>query len=212
MRDKKTSGNITSEPSRNITNRIISETREINLQGNTPRKTGSPCSMPGTSSDRNSLRDNICSNRSSMDVSTCSYNTLIIHPDDNLYTSLLNASIDSNRNQEHNQSFDQNGVQEITEIPDDYLNQSHVLKHLAKEIKVPNNRNQILSHRTNSIKLNNLTPPKYEHLMNTEKIERNESHGNNNINRLKNHNENKYNTSRSKSQPDLTKLVITEIN
>lgn len=29
------------------------------------------------------------------------------------------------------------GMQEITEIPDDYLNQSHVLKHLAKEIKIP---------------------------------------------------------------------------
>lgn len=29
------------------------------------------------------------------------------------------------------------GVQEITEIPDDYLNQSSVLKHLAKEVKAP---------------------------------------------------------------------------
>lgn len=29
------------------------------------------------------------------------------------------------------------GVQEITEIPDDYLNESSVLKHLAKEVKVP---------------------------------------------------------------------------
>lgn len=29
------------------------------------------------------------------------------------------------------------GVQEITEIPDDYLSQSSVLKHLAKEVKVP---------------------------------------------------------------------------
>lgn len=29
------------------------------------------------------------------------------------------------------------GVQEITDIPDDYLNQSSVLKHLAKEVKVP---------------------------------------------------------------------------
>ncbi|KAI4460325.1 hypothetical protein MML48_6g00006370 [Holotrichia oblita] len=31
------------------------------------------------------------------------------------------------------------GVQEITDIPDDYLNQSSVLKHLAKEVKIPNN-------------------------------------------------------------------------
>lgn len=161
--------------------------------------------MPGTSTDRNSLKDNICSNRSSMDVSTCSYNTLIIHPDDSLYSSLMNASLDPNRNQDHNQSFDQNGMQEITEIPDDFLSQSHVLKHLAKEMKVPNNRNSNASNRTNSMKLNNVAPPKYEHLMNTGKIERNECHGNNNINRLKNHNENKNNTSRSKSQPDLTK-------
>lgn len=29
------------------------------------------------------------------------------------------------------------GVQEITDIPDDYLSQSHVLKHLAKEVKAP---------------------------------------------------------------------------
>lgn len=29
------------------------------------------------------------------------------------------------------------GVQEITEIPDDYLSQSSVLKHLAKEVKAP---------------------------------------------------------------------------
>lgn len=29
------------------------------------------------------------------------------------------------------------GVQEITEIPDDYLSQSSVLKHLAKEVKTP---------------------------------------------------------------------------
>lgn len=31
------------------------------------------------------------------------------------------------------------GMQEITDIPDDYLNQSHVLKHLAKEVKAPTN-------------------------------------------------------------------------
>lgn len=33
------------------------------------------------------------------------------------------------------------GVQEITDIPDDYLNQSHVLKHLAKEVKAPTGSN-----------------------------------------------------------------------
>ncbi|TGZ32313.1 Uncharacterized protein DBV15_03956 [Temnothorax longispinosus] len=33
------------------------------------------------------------------------------------------------------------GCQEITDIPDDYLNQSQVLKHLAKEVKVPSYSN-----------------------------------------------------------------------
>lgn len=190
-----------------IINRNISETREADIPGNGARKNGSPSATAGTSSDRNSLKENICSNRSSMDVSTSSYNTLIIH-DDNLYSSLMNASLDLGRNHEMNASFDQNGMQEITEIPDDYLNQSHVLKHLAKEIKVPNNRGQS-SHRSGSMKLNNAAPPKYEHLMNTGKIERNECHGNHNINRIKNHNENKNNASRSKSQPDLSKYDPT---
>lgn len=39
----------------------------------------------GTNSNRNSIKETN-SNRSSMDVSTCSYNTLIIHPDDNIYS------------------------------------------------------------------------------------------------------------------------------
>lgn len=185
-----------------IINRNISETREADNQSNGTRKNGSP--MASTSADRNSLKENICSNRSSMDVSTSSYNTLIIH-DDSLYSSLMNASLDLGRNQEMNASFDQNGMQEITEIPDDYLNQSHVLKHLAKEIKVPNNRSQASSHRSGSMKLNNAAPPKYEHLVSAGKIERNECHGNHNINRIKNHNENKNNACRSKSQPDLSK-------
>lgn len=35
------------------------------------------------------------------------------------------------------------GVQEITDIPDDYLSQSSVLKHLAKEVKVPSPENTV---------------------------------------------------------------------
>lgn len=35
------------------------------------------------------------------------------------------------------------GVQEITDIPDDYLRQSSVLKHLAKEVKVPSPDNTV---------------------------------------------------------------------
>ncbi|XP_031617691.1 uncharacterized protein PFB0145c-like isoform X2 [Contarinia nasturtii] len=95
----------------------------------------------GIGSNRNSLKENINSNRSSMDVSTCSYNTLIIHPDDTLHAPL-------NRLTGEHLVQDGNGkreMQEITEIPDDYLNQSHVLKHLAKEMKIPSNRQRTSS-------------------------------------------------------------------
>lgn len=51
---------------------------------------GSPAAI---ASNRNSMKDTN-SNRSSMDVSTCSYNTLIIHPDDQLYASSMNGSRD----------------------------------------------------------------------------------------------------------------------
>lgn len=47
----------------------------------------------GVASNRNSMKDTN-SNRSSMDVSTCSYNTLIIHPDDQQYASSMNGSRD----------------------------------------------------------------------------------------------------------------------
>ncbi|XP_044731110.1 angiomotin-like protein 1 isoform X2 [Chrysoperla carnea] len=77
-------------------------------------------------SNRNSLKESLPSNRSSLDVSSSSYNTLIIH-------SVGEDSWTGRNSLEGNG----NGVQEITEIPDDYLNQSHVLKHLAKEVKVP---------------------------------------------------------------------------
>lgn len=36
-------------------------------------------------------------------------------------------------------SFGEQQMQEITEIPEEYLNQSHVLKHLAKEVNLPRN-------------------------------------------------------------------------
>ncbi|KAK2577278.1 hypothetical protein KPH14_003415 [Odynerus spinipes] len=126
-------------------------------------------------SNRNSLKDNLSnrtsvgSNRSSLDVSTSSYNTLIIHNanDDNSWTpsgrlsgivrehgdmgyvycdgggkghsnSPTMQSISSIPHEDH--LYEQSGgggCQEITDIPDDYLSQSQVLKHLAKEVKVP---------------------------------------------------------------------------
>ncbi|KAI4490209.1 hypothetical protein M0802_010843 [Mischocyttarus mexicanus] len=126
-------------------------------------------------SNRNSLKDNLSnrtsvgSNRSSLDVSTSSYNTLIIHNanDDNSWTpsgrlsgtvrehpdmgyaycdgggkghsnSPTMQAISNIPHEEH--LYEQSGgggCQEITDIPDDYLSQSQVLKHLAKEVKVP---------------------------------------------------------------------------
>ncbi|XP_012537833.2 uncharacterized protein LOC105837521 [Monomorium pharaonis] len=122
-------------------------------------------------SNRNSLKDNLSnrnsgSNRSSLDVSTSSYNTLIIHNanDDSswipsgrlsgivrehgdmgyLYCDGKGHSnsptIQSLSNLPHEDYVHEQsggGCQEITDIPDDYLNQSQVLKHLAKEVKVP---------------------------------------------------------------------------
>ncbi|XP_076393689.1 uncharacterized protein LOC100883025 [Megachile rotundata] len=126
-------------------------------------------------SNRNSLKDNLSnrtsvgSNRSSLDVSTSSYNTLIIHNanDDSswipsgrlsgvvrehgdvgyLYcdgsgkghsNSPTMQSLSNLSHEDHVYEQPNNGgCQEITDIPDDYLSQSQVLKHLAKEVKVP---------------------------------------------------------------------------
>ncbi|XP_041971294.1 angiomotin-like protein 2 [Aricia agestis] len=139
-------------------------------------------------SNRNSLKDSVGgsnSNRSSLDVSSSSYNTLIIHNQDDSWPSrptpirehertsseikhspsqsspyhTLKKSdgskkpsgiplpkvhkeqpisgtanyIDIGGQRIYTSPPDQ-GVQEITEIPDDFLNQSSVLKHLAKEV------------------------------------------------------------------------------
>lgn len=126
-------------------------------------------------SNRNSLKDNLSnrtsvgSNRSSLDVSTSSYNTLIIHNANEesswapsgrlsglvrdhgdmgyLYcegggkghsNSPTMQSLSSLPHDDHLYEQSGNGgCQEITDIPDDYLSQSQVLKHLAKEVKVP---------------------------------------------------------------------------
>lgn len=150
----------------------------------------------GIGSNRNSLKENI-SNRSSMDVSTCSYNsynTLIIHPDDALHGPMNRFACEhqqliqdsSAAKKDRPYSYGEQGMQEITEIPDDYLNQSHVLKHLAKEIKIPSNRRMAASREVNS---DEREPPKYEQWMLSVSEESEQ-----NKNKVK-----------SKSQPDLTK-------
>ncbi|CAH0702747.1 unnamed protein product [Spodoptera exigua] len=141
-----------------------------------------------TGSNRNSLKDSVGggnSNRSSLDVSSSSYNTLIIHNQDDswpprhtpirehertssevkhpttqsspYHTLKKNEGVKKpsgipvpKLHKEQNVTTTANyidiggqriytsppdhGVQEITEIPDDFLNQSSVLKHLAKEV------------------------------------------------------------------------------
>lgn len=139
----------------------------------------------GIGSNRNSLKDNINSNRSSMDVSTCSYNTLIIHPDDTLHAPMNRLGgehlvQDGKRDRPH--SYGEQGMQEITEIPDDYLNQSHVLKHLAKEMKIPSNRQRTSSREQSLLDNDNGHTPKWV-----------------------NSDEQSNSKMKSKSQPDLTK-------
>lgn len=152
----------------------------------------------GIGSNRNSLKDNGNSNRSSMDVSTCSYSTLIIHPDDTLHIQMNRLAGDhqdeTGNKKDRPYSYGEQGMQEITEIPDDYLNQSHVLKHLAKEMS--NNRQsnrQRTSSRERSLFENaEKQPPKYEQWLISESEQIN--------NKLK-----------SKSQPDLTKYITYAI-
>lgn len=135
-----------------------------------------------------------------MDVSTCSYNTLIIHTDDSLYSSMLAAAAAAGGTNVVNShgmdkkdmpiAYDEQGMQEITEIPDDYLNQSHVLKHLAKEIKIPNgSRRRTSSRESSTLNSDAKDPPKYEQWVIDEQ------------------NEQTNNKMKSKSQPDLTKWV-----
>ncbi|KAL1506524.1 hypothetical protein ABEB36_005871 [Hypothenemus hampei] len=59
-------------------------------------------------------------------------------PQTNLHNDIIRPSSSQKRSSASpSPSITSSGVQEITEIPDDYLNQSSVLKHLAKEVKAP---------------------------------------------------------------------------
>lgn len=124
--------------------------------------------LAAPSSNRSSLKQgDLSSNRSSLDVSTCSYNTLIIHNADESWAGRLSGIRDGNNLSENNSprhshvpsdstkplvlqkgsnspspslssgkdrtSYDGSGrlhfdpgVRDITDIPDDYLNQSQV--------------------------------------------------------------------------------------
>lgn len=152
-------------------------------------------------SNRNSIDH---SNRSSLDVSQSSYSTLIIH--DNNDTQPLFAAPTSKHDlyfinsspspPNYNKSKDKsasrtlvnysghmhgNDAIPITENEQQYLNQSYVLKHLAKEVKLPN---VIESTRDSGVSENT-----------SNQVNWSGDNGNGTNSR-----------SKSKSQPDLTKL------
>lgn len=135
--DNRLSSNASTDSTRYASsNRSISETRNP-LYNNQPSQSSQ--NTTNNNSNRNSLKE-VNSNRSSMDVSTCSYNTLIIHNDDSIYSTRDYSSPPPFLKKERPRSYGEKGMQEITEIPDDYLDQSHVLKHLAKEVKIPTSK------------------------------------------------------------------------
>ncbi|XP_076250098.1 uncharacterized protein LOC143189963 isoform X2 [Rhynchophorus ferrugineus] len=169
-------------------------------------------------SNRSSLRDSLPSNRSSLDVSSSSYNTLIIHSaGDEPWTGRNSGPTSSTSSYIHQQSnlydlklspsqkrsssspspsITSTGVQEITDIPDDYLSQSSVLKHLAKEVKVPSPCNT-----AGNVDMHNLPPPPEYPTKWADKSPLQAAV----------HNRNKINSEKlalSKSQPDLTSIGI----
>ncbi|KAL1465241.1 hypothetical protein WDU94_004826 [Cyamophila willieti] len=109
-------------------------------------------------------------NRNSLD--SASYNTLIIHEENRLsgagtppayqmskvsspgpsIQSIPSSSRKSPASTAAASASSERGVREITQIPDDYLSQSQVLKHLAKEVKVvsPSREDSNSSHNTGS--------------------------------------------------------------
>uniref|UniRef100_A0A2M3Z0W2 Angiomotin C-terminal domain-containing protein n=1 Tax=Anopheles braziliensis TaxID=58242 RepID=A0A2M3Z0W2_9DIPT len=117
----------------------------------------------GGGSNRNSLKEPN-SNRSSMDVSQSSYNTLIIHDDIYGGAGMTGSGVSAREyagspppymKKERPRSYGeacQVVMQEISEIPEEYLSQSHVLKHLAKEVKLlPGSTGGVRSTRSASL-------------------------------------------------------------
>ena len=170
-------------------------------------------------SNRNSM-DHPQSNRSSLDVSQSSYNTLIIHDSNDtqpLFSAPSNPTglikhelyfINSSPSppnygtkkerplskpfanySAHMQSNEASTMKPITENEQQYLNQSYVLKHLAREVRMPSAQLNMESTRDSGVSENNSSSnnPNWS----------NDSAGG---------------KSKSKSQPDLTKLVENNEN
>lgn len=89
-------------------------------------------------------------------------------------------------------------MQEIAEIPEEYLNQSQVLKHLAKEVKLPTRNRSDSTTRDSGVSENtdSRDPPKYGQHWVDQSASTDESTVSQANAKLK-----------SKSQPDLTRLV-----
>lgn len=169
-------------------------------------------------SNRNSIDHGPQSNRSSLDVSQSSYNTLIIH-DNNETQPLFSASSSSTGLIKHDLYFINSspsppnyGVKKdksasrsfgnyaghiqhdgimmapITENEQQYLNQSYVLKHLAKEVRMQSTAAAVESTRDSGVSENNSSS-------------NNQHWSNDSANGGRN---------KSKSQPDLTKLAGNE--
>lgn len=195
-------------------------------------------------SNRSSLRDSLPSNRSSLDVSSSSYNTLIIHSaGDEPWTGRNSGTMDINLNYHQSSSLYsepklspvqkrgsaspspslvnngnsvrnsleassihtfESGMQGITDLPDDYLGQSSLLKQLAKEVKVPSTSIpkpesiDILQLQMGTIDLNNLpAPPDYPKWSQQSPIQAAVNKANNKLNEK---------ATLSKSQPDLSAI------
>uniref|UniRef100_A0A182WJ41 Angiomotin_C domain-containing protein n=1 Tax=Anopheles minimus TaxID=112268 RepID=A0A182WJ41_9DIPT len=131
-------------PTGGSSSRSISETRGGSMYANIgagPDGPSNRSSMAG--SNRNSLKEPN-SNRSSMDVSQSSYNTLIIH--DDIFSSVASSGreyagspppyMKKERPRSYGEAAPNPPMQDISEISEEYINQSHVLKHLAKEVKL----------------------------------------------------------------------------
>nr|XP_019549430.2 uncharacterized protein LOC109419657 [Aedes albopictus]XP_029724701.1 uncharacterized protein LOC109419657 [Aedes albopictus]XP_029724702.1 uncharacterized protein LOC109419657 [Aedes albopictus]XP_029724703.1 uncharacterized protein LOC109419657 [Aedes albopictus] len=200
----KFSSNTSSDSTRYATpnsSRSISESRNgMHTYANAVNDGSNRNSIISTGSNRNSLKE-ANSNRSSMDVSQSSYNTLIIH-DEGIYS--MNREYSSpppymKKDRPRSYGESQPPIQELSEIPEKYLSQSHVLKHLAKEVKLPartrsdsNTRDSGVSENTDS-----RDPPKYgQHWVGAQNASTDESAATQANAKLK-----------SKSQPDLTRLL-----
>lgn len=131
---EKFSANTSSDSTRYATpnsNRSISESRNaMHTYANTGNEGSNRNSLISTSSNRNSLKETN-SNRSSMDVSQSSYNTLIIH-DEGIYS--MNREYSSpppymKKDRPRSYGESQPPIQELSEIPEKYLSQSHVPNH-----------------------------------------------------------------------------------